>query len=188
MIEIPFNINYIYTLNAFIKGGWKGSFTNNNGIIKIFPSEKNFKKINISHLKFTYFQTYSLAKSLSLQINELLKYNIGFIFMQPKDIIQIDDFWYMNINLDNLTKIKDFNLIITSPLDKSIIGLAPELKNISYLPFSSSFKAIYYSIGYICLNSLPIDNDIEEINGSPIYFFIKRAMNEYIEDRFLLYI
>ena len=68
MIEIPFNIHHIYTLNAFIKLGWKGSFTNNNSVIKIFPSEKNFKKLNLSNIKLTYFQAYSLAKSISIQI------------------------------------------------------------------------------------------------------------------------
>ena len=170
----------------------------------------------LSYLKTTQNNnTLDINKSLSMiyYLSNQLKYLINnenkcFYRYNPNNILIIDEtkFMYLSnedlLKIDPETKTMEINTIIS--LDWFI---SPEILKITSIPERLHYKSIYYSLGALIIYSLysinildirndisneidqidQIDQIIEQIKGTKLYYFLKRCLNEKIENRTLLY-
>ena len=170
----------------------------------------------LSYLKTTQNNnTLDINKSLSMiyYLSNQLKYLINnenkcFYRYNPNNILIIDEtkFMYLSnedlLKIDPETKTMEINTIIS--LDWFV---SPEILKITSIPERLHYKSIYYSLGALIIYSLysinildirndisneidqidQIDQIIEQIKGTKLYYFLKRCLNEKIENRTLLY-
>ena len=170
----------------------------------------------LSYLKTTQNNnTLDINKSLSMiyYLSNQLKYLINnenkcFYRYNPNNILIIDEtkFMYLSnedlLKIDPETKTMEINTIIS--LDWFV---SPEILKITSIPERLHYKSIYYSLGALIIYSLysinildirndisneidqidQIDQIIEQITGTKLYYFLKRCLNEKIENRTLLY-
>ena len=170
----------------------------------------------LSYLKTTQNNnTLDINKSLSMiyYLSNQLKYLINnenkcFYRYNPNNILIIDEtkFMYLSnedlLKIDPETKTMEINTIIS--LDWFV---SPEILKITSIPERLHYKSIYYSLGALIIYSLysinildirndisneidqidQIDQIIEQIKGTKLYYFLKRGLNEKIENRTLLY-
>lgn len=173
-------------------------------------SVKSFQEyMNENDNILTYEETIKIIHSLSIQINYLLDNNYGFYGIDKEDIIVVNNKYFIIISPDKLFYIdetenenEDKNLRIYKPI-KIPFFHNPEIKkankNKKYPSFTNpvfiNCKCIYYSIGLLityCLFGLQkinnIEEDLEAIHSTKIYFFLERCFNENISERYLLLI
>ena len=74
---------------------------------------------------------------------------------------------------------------------------SPELNQKTLtIPISLHYKTIYYSLGLLLVSALKDDmnvyknlqNPLEKINGTKLYFFIVRCLQKEIHDRYLIFL
>ena len=101
------------------------------------------------------------------------------------------------LNVDKSVELKGDNMIIDFPFSKGNKYLSPELKKIEKIPNTISKKSIYYSLGLLMLNminkfdrveNINVNNHIEMINNSKLYFSLLRCLEIDEEDRYYLWI
>lgn len=162
---------------------------------------KDYKKrINIS-----YMIALNMMKTLTSQLEYMIiNLNKSFIKYDEENIIVIDETKFAYLSGEDIVEIeKDKEtIIIMSPFIKTE-GLAKELLKIKSLPANISYKCVYYSLGYVIINSLFKEEEKEEregkeennlqkkmknIEGTKLYYFLKRSIVEDVEKRCLLYI
>ncbi len=172
------------------------SFKNINGNIQISGtiveklSDYMKEKINLS-----YIETLRIAISLGIQIDILKKYGRGITHFSIEDILVIDKNWFLITNLNNITDITDKQTIkITKPLSNESF-LAPEIKSIKVLPSEVDISCAYYSLAMLCVKiygfKISQDSeyaDLEIINNTPLYYLLKRCLENNPKDRSFLLI
>ena len=158
--------------------------------------KKNKKEKNTSNLSYEdcLHSLYSLTK----QMEYLLKNESScFYNYEPDKVIIINNYIYLYLSTSHLVEIKKNNLKLISPFDIQSYYLSPEIKNIKTLPSEINYKAVYYSLGLLILNLLNnIEDDIQinakekmmSIEGTKLYYYLIRCMEEDVERRTLLFI
>ena len=88
---------------------------------------------------------------------------------------------------------KDALLSFTYPLKFSETAkelLAPELREklaAKVLPFTTSISVGYYSLAKLCLKCLALEEQLEVLRGSKMYYFFERCLRVEPAERVFLY-
>lgn len=148
-------------------------------------------------------ETIKIIHSLSIQINYLFEKKYGFYGIDKNDILVLNNSQFIIICPNKLCPIEENCIKIYKPLHANINIYSfdnPEIKNIhKHVSYSSpefiNHKCIYYSIGLIviyCAFGLTEINDVEEdlniIHSTKLYYFLERCFDENVNDRYLLFI
>ena len=148
----------------------------------------------------SYRKACTLFQSLFLQIQDLQSHNLGVLYFDLSDIyfieISDDEFYFLLLKTDKIKEINNDNLEILETLPKkSKLFFSPELKSLKSFPKMISFKTIYYSLALITLHTmkkitgtLDIENHIESLKETPLYWALQRCLVKNVENRTLLYI
>ena len=138
----------------------------------------------------TYSEAVRFVICMGLQLNALAKANYGLAQINPEDIMVINHDWYLLTNFDNISSLKKEQIHITQPFNTNNFS-APELENINTLPAEIHHTSSYYSIAMICVYSLGLsyqDEDLNKLLPSPLYFFLQRCFATNPSDRAYLLI
>ena len=149
--------------------------------------------------KMSYYKCIQLIDDLSKQIMFLHKFGYGIYEFDINDILMIDNHFIFCSTQNMLPLIKDY-FIFNMPIKHQCFS-SPELYKLSRLPTRLSYKCCYYSLGtfvVFCLLNVyllvgnemksaeEIDKIIEPLHDTKIYWFIKRCLNQDIDNRLLL--
>jgi hypothetical protein len=124
---------------------------------------------------------YCLSKQLEYLIKQQSK---CFYTYDPNKILIIDEKTYIYLSQEHLKEIKKDLINIFSPIEKNEY-ISPELNDLKTLPISINYKTIFYSLGLIILKNL---SNLDDINETKLYYFLKRCLNLNPKDRYLIYI
>lgn len=163
--------------------------------------------------EYRYDEIETIALHLSLQVKILEKRGFTMLYLQSEDIIRIRINGNGNGNGNENKRGRDFDFYIylladlnqMVPLDKQNYNIfvlnypkvypfpknvgAPELHNISMLPFTTHRSAIYYSVGLLCLHLLKGKNlSLNNLRDTPLFYFLERCLKEEPLDRMCLFI
>jgi hypothetical protein len=127
-----------------------------------------------------------LVLDIGAQLEVAEKNGKGFININMNDIRRTGDGSFLLISKD-VYDIRNKQLWITKPIEYDI-GMAPEIALITQLPSYVNINVSYYSLCKTILNSLDINNNIERLRPTKLYWLIKRATNKEPNDRQFFYI
>jgi len=157
--------------------------------------------------EYRYDEIETIALHLSLQVKILEKRGFTMLYLQSDDIIRVringngneikkerDFYIYLLADLNQLVPLdkQDYNNFVLNypkvyPFPKNVS--APELHNISILPFTSHRSAIYYSVGLLCLQLLNTQNlSLNNLCDTPLFYFLERCLKEEPFERMCLFI
>ena len=140
-----------------------------------------------------------LIYDLTNQILYLKKFGYSFYGFDINDILVVDDLFMFCSTQYVLPLVNDL-IIFYSPIKKAYFS-NPELYNLTTLPSEISYKCCYYSLGllvvFLLMNkyllvgnefktSKEIDNIIQPLYNTKIYWFLKRCLDDDINNRKLL--
>ena len=156
-------------------------------------------------------KTLKMIYYLSTQLKYLINNeNKCFYRYNPDNILVIDESKFVYLSIEDLLKVEPEteNIEINTVISFDWF-ISPEILKITSIPETVHYKTIYYSLGALIIyslysiNILDIRNDhIEEeqedqidqidqiivtIKGTKLYYFLKRCLNETIENRTLIY-
>jgi len=198
-INGEFEDQLYYTLNKMLKSSYYDDETNSmffsaeNVIpLKKYILDKNDKKLS-------YATCIKLIDDLSKQLFCLNKLGYGFYGFDINDILVIDN-TFIFCSTQHLLELDNTNIIFTSLIKKPYFS-NPELFKLTSLPSKINHKCCYYSLGllvvFLLMNkyllvgnefktSKEIDNILQPINNTKIYWFLKRCLDDDINNRKLL--
>jgi hypothetical protein len=142
-----------------------------------------------------------LIDDLSKQILYLYKLGYGFYGFDISDILTIDN-TFIFCSTQFLLPLNNESIIFTSPIKHPYFS-NPELFKIISLPSEVDYKCCYYSLGSLVVFSLlhiyllvgnelktseEINEIIEPLYNTKIYWFLKRCLDDDINNRKLLLI
>lgn len=199
-------------------------FLKKNLVVK--KEKKNnfvFKAKNVETLKSLLKQkkdkiSYYHCKLLFLDMAKTIEYletlDLGIISIDLDDIIMVEFrnnknvrdnaydtklvtyFFYLNV--DNFVELRDDNLVVNSPVNKSNLFISPEVKQIKYFPITIKKRSTYYCLALLlchCFSKITKNMDydnlikhLEMIKETKLYWAILRCLEQKPEDRFLLFI
>jgi hypothetical protein len=140
--------------------------------------------------QLSYIDCNNLIIQIGNQIKEIERNGLTVPFIEPKDIVIINNYFiYLG---DNIVPIKtDNSITIVKPYQKNMF-FSPEMLNIKKLPETISNKNWIYSLGMLCIYALSknkkINNKnrdellslIQDIEATKLYFCIERCIeNKY---------
>lgn len=159
------------------------SFTETGLDTTFFNSNFHKKQILSYNDIFNYSQAVRFILDISTQISYIAQHGFAPFSLLHEHISKINDTFIIT-NFDYFIPIKNNKLIIKT-LFKKTKYMAPELLTAKTIPFSVNLNAIDYNIVKLCLQNLHIDNNIERLNPTKLYFLFKRVLSERKE---ILYI
>lgn len=156
--------------------------------------------------KLSYSLSLKMVYYLSKQLSYLIDYESkSFYTYDPKNILVIDNNFFLYLSLDHLKDMKNDNIHIYHPIKyprrgkiETSIGssfedsnsvnyyLSPELTNVKTIPIIIHYKTIFYSLGLLLIDFL--SSSINSIKDTKLYYFIKRCLKHSPSERYLLYI
>jgi len=188
-----------YTIEKMISMSYYDAETNS-----IFFSAENvipLKKYILDKNSISHATCIKLIDDLSKQIFYLKKQNYGFYGFDIHDILCVDDTfifcssqYLLELDINNET-------IIFTELIKKPYFSNPELFKLTSLPSKINYKCCYYSLGslvvFLLLNNYllvanelkmaeEIDKILEPLYNTKIYWFLKRCLDDDINNRKLL--
>jgi hypothetical protein len=152
---------------------------------KDYLSEKNNK--------LSYATCIKIIDSLTKHINSLHKLGYGYYGFDIEDILTIDDI-FVFCNSEYLLPIERDSIIIYHPLNKPFFS-SPEVIQLTKLPNKINYKCIYYSLASFIIFCLletnllvgskeeDINNLLNPIHNTKLYWFIKRCLDNDINER-----
>ena len=198
-INGDFEEQLYYAINKILKSSYYDYDTNSiffsaeNVIpLKKYILDKNDKKIS-------YATCIKLIDDLSKQLFCINKLGYGFYGFDINDILVIDN-TFIFCSTQYLLELDNTNIIFTSLIKKPYFS-NPELIKLTSLPAKINHKCCYYSLGllvvFLLMNkyllvgnefktSKEIDNILQPINNTKIYWFLKRCLDDDINNRKLL--
>ena len=180
--NIPCNVNNIW-LNDVIKKNKTLFFKP-----KIWKSLSTYIK---KKKTLSYHEAMRFIICIGIQLTAFTEINYGFTHFNLDDITVIDEDWYLITNFTNMNELNDDSKItITTPFTYQPFS-SPELRNISSLPTEIDQSCSYYSVAMICLHVLGLkynDEDMKKLYPSPLFFFLKRCLDNTPEERAYLLI
>ena len=198
-INCDFDDQLYYTLNKMLKSSYYDDETNS-----IFFSAENvipLKKyiLDKNDKKLSYATCIKLIDDLSKQLFCLNNLGYGFYGFDINDILVIDN-TFIFCSTQHLLELYNNDIIFTSLIKKPYFS-NPELFKLTSLPSKINHKCCYYSLGllvvFLLMNkyllvgnefktSKEIDNILQPINNTKIYWFLKRCLDDDINNRKLL--
>jgi len=198
-INGEFEDQLYYTINKILKSSYYDDETNS-----IFFSAENvipLKKyiLDKNDKKLSYATCIKLIDDLSKQLFCLNNLGYGFYGFDINDILVIDN-TFIFCSTQYLLELYN-NIIIFTSLIKKPYFSNPELFKLTSLPSKINHKCCYYSLGllvvFLLMNkyllvgnefktSKEIDNILQPINNTKIYWFLKRCLDDDINNRKLL--
>ncbi len=172
----------------------------------IFFSAENvisFKKyiLDKKEKKLSHYECIKLIDDLSKQIIYLHKLGFGFYGFDIGDILTIDN-TFIFCSTQCLLPLDNNAIIFTSPIKLPYFS-NPELFELTSLPYEINYKCCYYSLGSLIVfsllniyllvgNELKSSEEIDKIIGplynTKLYWFLKRCLDNNINNRHLLLI
>lgn len=194
-------INSELLCNALIDDNYKNIYFKCSSLCLLEDCYNILKTINIHKI------IYDISRQMQYLLEkEEEKY--VFIGFDPRHILVVNGNQFMYIDGCQLEKIdKEENILIKYPPKQYDFIIAPELYEITELPCKINYKCSYFSVGVLYLfiykiietkNGSKIDTvDREEIkyylnqlslNGTKIYYFLKRCLKINPIERKILFI
>jgi len=169
----------------------------------IFSAEKviPFKTflLNQKEKRLSHASCIKFIDDLSKQILYLNKLGYGFYGFDISDILTIDN-TFIFCSTQFLLPLDNKSIIFTSPIKQPYFS-NPELFTLTTLPSEIDYKCSYYSLGSLVVFSLlhiyllvgnelktseEIDKILEPLYNTKIYWFLKRCLDDDINNRKLL--
>ncbi len=179
--------DFQYLANSLIKTKIINNLTilNNGNKIMINANSITTMRELMDRKNMNYSDSLKMIYYLTTQLSYLISHESKcFYTYDPNKIIVIDNKIYIYLSLDHLKDLKEKYIYIYSPIEKNSY-LSPELSDTKRLPIIINYKTIFYSLGLLIKeNAISIDN----YNGTKLYYFIKRCLNENPDERYLLFI
>ena len=131
-----------------------------------------------------YSEVEILAQHLTLQLHALERRGYSLLFWQPEDIWLVNNTFYLLVNLTHLVPLRrsqPLQLFLAYPLILPKAACAPEVLEMTALPFIAHRSCSYYSLALLCLQQLNLS--LESLQGTKLYYFLERCMKENPEER-----
>jgi hypothetical protein len=146
----------------------------------------------------TMSQAIKMINDLSKQIAHLETNRFAFYGYDLDDIIVINDTIFIIVNTSKLLDVVEDNIIFNSPIKLPYFS-NPEVDKLTNLPSTINYRSSYYSLGALtlfCLLNLyiyseletHIDNILQPLYYTKMYWFLKRSLHKKSEQRLLLFI
>ena len=194
-IREKFNIQ-IVLLDSLKEFGWKGNWEITDDSIYIESDVGVSLEEYIRETPLDYANGLRLALCLGEQLSKLsendeqLGEKYGVLFFNLKDILVIDNNWFLLSNLSKVLPITDeIEMILQEPI--AFDGfLAPELEGVDTLPLVVNPSCAYYSLALLCLKALELDFDggLDRLNGSKFFYLLQRCLENDTNHRLFIYV
>jgi len=135
----------------------------------------------------SYRQAVRFVLDLSAQLAHLQENGKGFISITKKQIEIIGENNFIIKDTDIFRVNYDSQLLISKPFTYNSF-MAPELKDKKTLPLRVNSNVGFYAICKLAISLLNIDNDINRLRPTKLYFLMDRILVENPEDRVFMYI
>jgi len=199
--SLKINGDYVLVLYQSIKKIMKSIHYDQEKSIIFFSAENvlTFKEYLLEDK--TYKKCIKMIDDLTKQIINIKKMGYGFYGFDINDILTIDNTFILCSTQYLLPVIED-NIIFYQPIKIPYFS-SPEILKLTNLPSEINYKCSFYSLGvlvvfYLFKNYLLVGNEIKSVeeieqillpfNNTKIYWFIKRCLEENINNRVLLLI
>ena len=147
----------------------------------------------------SYIQSLMMITSLTNQLVELNKLEHTFYIYHPENVIIINSSQYLYFSIEDMVPLQPkLNMLVISKPFNNTIFLAPEIKNVKYLPCITSCSSTYYSLGVLLLYCMfGVNKEVEMLNAeqlmnpikdTKLYWFILRIICTDCKKRVLLFI
>jgi len=136
-----------------------------------------------------YAEVEILAQHLTLQLHALERRGYSLLFWQPEDIWLVNNTFNLLVNLTHLVPLRrsqPLQLFLAYPLILPKAACAPEVLQMTALPFIAHRSCSYYSLALLCLRLLCLQQlnlSLESLQGTKLYYFLERCMKENPEER-----
>jgi hypothetical protein len=140
-------------------------------------------------VQLPYAEVEILAQHLTLQLHALERRGYSLLFWQPEDIWLVNNTFYLLVNLTHLVPLRrsqPLQLFLAYPLILPKAACAPEVLQMTALPFIAHRSCSYYSLALLCLRLLCLQQlnlSLESLQGTKLYYFFERCMKENPEER-----
>ena len=175
-------------VHALADAGWKGGWEIDGKSIVIRSAVGVTLAERLKTRPLDYSEALRLAMCLGMQLASLVSFNKSILFFDEADISVIDNDWYIITSLDKMVPLvaKDTVMLARPIAFKGAIP--PELHDVKSLPVKTNISSAYYSIAKLTLQSLGIENSLDPIEGSSLYFFMERCLQTDPAKRYFLFI
>jgi hypothetical protein len=134
-----------------------------------------------------YHQAVRMTLDLAAQLTKMHENQRGIISITKEQVVMIGDNNFLLKELDLFRVDKNKKILISRPFEYNQL-MAPELKDLNTLPSRVNSNVGYYSICKLVLSLLNIDNNVERLNPTKLYFLMDRIFNTDPEKRRFIYI
>lgn len=187
MLSLPNNDMYMALIDGLVDNGWKGTWNIKEDKIIIDTKFGESLKTRFKKKSLSYYEALRLSMCMGMHLASLIPLNKSVLFFSTKTIYIIDEDWYMLLDPAIVSIISDNTVMQTTPIDLNE-ELAPEVKNNSSLPFKTNISCAYYSLASLVVKMLDINNDLDRLAGSKLYYFLERCFVNDPSKRFFLFI
>jgi hypothetical protein len=143
--------------------------------LTLFNTNFHKRVVLTPHFIFDYNQAVRFILDVSTQISYIIE-NRGYApYSLLHEHISLINDTFVITNFDTFVPIKNNKLLIKT-LFKKTKYMAPELLTATTIPFSVDLNVVDYNIVKLCLQSLDIDNNIERLIPTKLYFLFKRVL------------
>lgn len=161
---------------------------------------KDFLFKENTNTKLTNIQSIQLLKTITRQIKYLEGINYTFYGFNIDDILVINETKYIIVSSEHIKHIQDTEMIFNYPFNIPYFS-SPEILKLTNLPSKQHYKSCYYSLGALLVfcvlnknllvgNEIKSDKELDEllepIYDTNIYWFLKRCLNSDVNKRVLL--
>ena len=175
--------------------GWPGAVKDTVGGLSL--GTKTLTPLS-TLLPMDYGQVERMILHLGLQMQVLKAEQKGICGFTLEDIIVLNGDFFFLAGLQQVISIKHMKkaesvLSFTYPLKFSETAkelLAPELREkltAKVLPFTTSISVGYYSLAKLCLKCLALEEQLETLQGSKMYYCFERCLRVEPAERAFLY-
>ena len=135
----------------------------------------------------SYQQAVRLTLDLSAQLAKLHENKKGFISVSKEQIEMIGENTFIIKDVELFRVKSSANLLISKPFNYNNL-MAPELKNLNTLPETVNSNVGYYCICMLALSLLNIDNNLDRLRPTKLYFLMERILKENPSERRFIFI
>ncbi len=142
-------------------------------------------------LILTYHEVETMALHLLIQLKALEARGTSLLFWQTSDILFVNKKYYFLANLEQLVPFKKgknpseqivLNYPAIYPFPSAVC--APELLQMTALPFITCKSVSYYSLALLCLAKLNLS--LETLQGTKLFYFLERCLKDDPTQRLLI--
>jgi len=135
----------------------------------------------------SYQQAVRLTLDIASQLAKLHEKRLGFISINKDQIHMVGENNFVIVNPELFRVNWKNELLISKPFTYNDL-MAPELKQVNTLPSTVNSNVGYYAICNLVLSLLNIDNDINRLRPTKLYFLMERILKDNPNERRFIYI